>query len=403
MTAMTRRSLGALAAATAATRAVAVSRSARAAGQATVGMVLPLSGTFANQGTQFENGIKVFQALHGTTAGGLTVRTVSRDDQGPDSGDLARRLTQELIVRDKADIILGYNFTPNAMAAASLVNEAKKPALIINAATSVITERSPYFIRLSFTTAGPAYVLGKYAAEHGFKNVYTVCSDYAPGIDAETWFIKAFTAAGGKIAGSVRMPLATMEFAPFLQRAAEAKPDAVFSFDPGGDVAVAFMKEYARRGMAADGIKLLVTGDVVEDQSLPLFGEALKGVISCHHYQVGLDNPTNKAFLAKYKELFGQDAIPNFRSVQAYDGLNLTYLALNATKGDLATDTLLKAMEGVPIDSPRGIFHIDPATREPIQTMYVREGRPVNGQWQNVEIASYPNIGDPAKDPALKG
>ena len=399
MTALTRRSLGALATAT----ATAGVLPARAASQVTVGMVLPLSGTFANQGTQFENGAKVFQALHGSTAAGLPVRIVSRDDQGPDSGDLARRLTQELIVRDKADVILGYNFTPNAMAAASLLNEAKKPALIINAATSVITERSPYFIRLSFTTAAPAYVLGKYAAEHGFKNVYTIVSDYAPGIDAETWFIKGFTAGGGKIAGSVRTPVTTMEFAPFLQRAAEAKPDAIFSFDPGGDVAVAFMKEYARRGLAADGIRLLVTGDVVEDQSLPLFGDALKGVISVHHYQVGLDNPTNKAFVAKYKEIAGQDAIPNFRAMAAYDGMNLIYQAVNATKGDLSTAALMKAMEGVDIDSPRGTFHIDPVTREPIQTMYVREGRLVDGKWQNVEIASYPNIGDPAKDPALKG
>ena len=399
MTALTRRTLGALAAATATAGAVP----ARAASQVTVGMVIPLSGTYANQGTQFENGVKVFQALHGTTAAGLPVRVVSRDDQGPDSGDLARRLTQELIVRDKADIILGYNFTPNAMASASLLNEAKKPALVINAATSVITEKSPYFIRLSFTTAAVAFVLGKYAAQNGFKNVYTIVSDYAPGIDAETWFVKAFTAGGGKITGSVRTPVTTMEYAPFLQRAAEAKPDAIFSFDPGGDVAVAFMKEYARRGLAQQGIKLLVTGDVVEDQSLPLFGEALKGVISAHHYQVGLDNPTNKAFVAKYKELFGQDAIPNFRSVQAYDGLNLICTAVNATKGDLGTDALMKAMEGVPIDSPRGTFHIDPTTREPVETMYIREGRLVDGAWQNVQIAAYPNVTDPAKDPALKG
>lgn len=397
-TRMTRRGLGLLAGAAATTLALP----ARAAGQVTVGVVLPLSGLYANQGTQYENGIKVYQALHGTTAAGLTVKIVTRDDQGPDSGDLSRRLTQELILRDKADIILGYSFTPNAMAAATLLNEAKKPAIIINAATSVVTERSPYFIRASFTAAMSAYVLGRYAAANGIKTVYTIVSDYAPGIDSEKWFTKAFTDGGGKIIGGVRTPVSETEYAPFLQRAAEAKPDAIFNFNPGGDVAVAFMKEFKKRGLADQGIKLFVTGDVVEDQSLPLFGDAVKGVISVHHYQVGLDNPENVAFLKKYKELFGKDAIPNFRAMQAYDGMSLIYHAVEATKGDLSTPALMKALEGMTIASPRGKLTIDAATREPVETMYVREGRLVDGQWQNVQIAEYPETRDPAKDPALK-
>jgi branched-chain amino acid transport system substrate-binding protein len=377
-------------------------RPARAAGQLTIGVVLPMSGLYANQAEQYENGIKAYQALHGTTVAGLQVKVVTRDDQGPGSGDLARRLTQELILRDKADIILGYSFTPNAMAAASLLTEAKKPAVIINAATSVITEKSPNFIRASFTTAQLAYILGQYAAQQGVKTVYTIVSDYGPGIDAETWFNKAFVKGGGKIIGSARTPVSEMEYAPFLQRAIEAKPDAVFSFDPGGDVAVAFMKEAKKRGLAEAGIKLLVTGDVVEDQSLPLFGDAIKGVISVHHYQVGLKNPENIAFVKKYKEIGGKDAIPNFRAVQGYDGMALIYKAVEATKGDLSLPALMKAMEGMTIDSPRGKLTIDAATREPVQTMYVREGRMVDGQWQNVEIASFPNVKDPAKDPSLQ-
>ena len=400
MDSLTRRGLGGLALAAGA--AAAGVGSARAATQVVVGVELPLSGIYANQGTQYENGIKVFQALHGTTAAGLPVKLVTRDDQGPDSGDLSRRLTQELILRDKADVILAYSFTPNAMAAASLLNEAKKPAVIINAATAVITERSPWFVRASFTLPQVAYQLGKYAAEHGIKTVYSIVSDYGPGLDAETWFAKGFTGGGGKIIGSVRTPVSEMEYAPFLQRAAEAKPDAIFSFDPGGDVAVSFMKEYAKRGLAAQGIKLIVTGDVVEDQSLPLFGDSLKGVISVHHYQVGLDNPTNVAFLKKYRELFGADAIPNFRSIQAYDGLAMIYKAVEETKGDTSGPALLKALSNMTIDSPRGKLTIDPATREPIESMYVREGRLVDGKWQNVQIAEIPNAKDPAKDPALK-
>ena len=375
---------------------------AMAAGPLTIGVLFPQSGTYANEGTQYDNGIKVFQAMHGTTVAGMPVRVVLRDDQGPGSGDLSRRLTQELIVREKADVILGYSFTPNAMASATLLTEANKPAVIINAATSVITERSPNFVRVSFTTPQLAYVLGQYAAQQGVKTAYSIVSDYAPGIDAETWFRKGFEKGGGKIIGSVRTPVSEMEYAPFLQRAMEAKPEAVFSFDPGGDVAVAFMKEAKRRGLAEAGIKLFVTGDVVEDNSLPLFGDAVKGVISVHHYQVGLQNAENQAFVKKYKEMFGQNAIPNFRAVQGYDGMALIYAAVEKTKGDLSTAALLAAMKGMTLKSPRGTLTIDPETRDIVQTMYVREGRLVDGQWQNVEIAAYPNTKDPAKDPALK-
>ena len=397
---LTRRQLqfGALAAA----GVMAGAAPARAAGTLTIGVILPLSGIYADEGSQYENGIKTYQSMHGTTVAGMPVKIVTRDDQGPGSGDLSRRMSQELIVREKADVILGYSFTPNAMAAASLLTEAGKPGIIINAATSIITEKSPNFVRVSFTTPQTAYVLGEYAAQHGIKTAYTIVSDYGPGIDAEIWFIKAFTKGGGKIIGSARTPVSEMEYAPYLQRAMEANPDAVFSFDPGGDVAVAFMKEAKKRGLTDSGIKLLVTGDLVEDNSLPLFGDALKGVISVHNYQVGLQNPQNIAFVKKYKEMFGANAIPNFRAVAGYDGMALIYHAVEETKGDLSLAALMKAMKGATLDSPRGSFTIDPDTRDVIQTMYVREGQFVDGQWQNVQIAAFPNVKDPAKDPALK-
>lgn len=372
---------------------------ARAAdGKLTIGIVLPLSGLYANEGAQYENGIKVYQALHGTKAAGLDVETVARDDQGPGSGDLSRRLTQELIVRNKADVILGYSFTPNAMSAATLLTEAKKPAVIINAATSVITEKSPYFVRVSFTTGQLAATLGDWAAKNGVKSAYTIVSDYAPGIDAETWFKNAFTKAGGTIVGGARTPVSEMEYAPYLQRAQEAKPDAIFAFDPGGDVAVAFMKEAKKRGIMQSGIKMLVTGDVVEDNSVPLFGDAIEGVISVHHYQVGLDNDENKAFVKKYKEMFGADAIPNFRAVQGYDGMSLIYHAVEKTKGKVDADSLMEAFKGMTIQSPRGHVTIDPRTRDVVDDMYVRRGGQKDGLWQNIKIATYPDVKDPAKE-----
>lgn len=376
---------------------LAVTGSQAADGKLTIGVVLPLSGAFANEGEQYLNGIKVYQALHGNKVGNLTVETVVRDDQGPGSGDLSRRLSQELIVRNKADVILGYSFTPNAMSAATLLTEAKKPAVIINAATSVITERSPYFVRVSFTLPQIAATLGTWAAKNGIKTAFTIVSDYAPGIDAETWFKKTFTEGGGNVIGGVRTGVAEMEYAPYLQRATEAKPDAIFAFNPGGDVAVAFMKEVAKRGIQKTGIKLIVTGDVVEDQSLPLIGEALEDVISVQHYQLGISNPENAAFIKKYKETFGAKAIPNFRAVQGYDGMALIAKAVEKAGGKLDADALMAAFKGLTIQSPRGHVTIDPETRDVVQNMYIRRGMKKDGEWQNVEFEVVKDVKDPAK------
>jgi len=362
-----------------------------------VGTVLPLSGTFADQGRHYEDGMKVFQKIHGDTVGDLTVRFVVRDDQGPGSGDLARRLTQELILREKADIIVGYSFTPNAMAAASLLTEAKKPAIVVNAATSSITEKSEYFSRISFTMPQIAGTLGKWAAQSGIKTAYTIVSDYAPGVDAETWFIKSFEENGGKIVGSARTPVAEMEYAPFLQRAMEAKPEALFAFNPGGDVSIAFMKQAGERGVKEAGIKLMVTGDVVDDNLLPAMGNAVDGVISAWHYQADLDNPANARFLAGYREVFGAGAVPSYRSMQGYDAMALIYHALEKTGGKTDTDSLMAAIKGARLDSPRGPIVIDPETRDIVENIYIRRGEMKDGKWANVSFETIEAVRDPAK------
>ncbi|UFN46861.1 ABC transporter substrate-binding protein [Roseomonas sp. OT10] len=362
-----------------------------------LGVVLPLSGPFADQGRHYDDGIKLFQKLHGTKVGNLTVETVVRDDQGPGSGDLARRLTQELIQRSRAEAILGYSFTPNAMAAASLLTEAKRPGIIVNAATSVLTERSPYFSRVSLTLPQLAATLGNWAAKKGLKSVYTIVSDYAPGLDAETWFTRAFEAAGGKVIGGARTPVTAMEYSPFLQRAMEAKPDGVFGFNPGGDVSVAFMKQTRERGLTQSGIKLMVTGDVVDDNLLPAMGDALEGVISALNYQVELDNPANRRFLAGLREMSGPDVTPSYRTVQSYDGMALIYHALQQTGGKTDADSLMGAIRGARIDSPRGPFTIDPATRDIVQNIYIREGRKVDDRWANIAIETFEAVKDPAK------
>jgi branched-chain amino acid transport system substrate-binding protein len=368
-------------------------------GKLVIGLVLPLSGAFADQGQHYENGIKLFQKINGTKVAGLTVETVTRDDQGPGSGDLARRLTQELIVRNKADLIIGYSFTPNAMAAAALLTEAKKPAVIVNAATSILTEKSPYFVRASFTLPQLASSLGNWAAKNGVKTAYTIVSDYAPGVDAETWFKKTFEAAGGKVIGSARTPVTEMEYGPFLQRAMEAQPDAVFAFNPGGDVSIAFMKATKERGLQKAGIKLMVTGDVVDDNLLPAMGDAVDGVISALHYQVDLDNPANALFVKEYRAMFGAGAVPSYRVVQGYDAMALVYKAVEKTGGNLDGTALVDAMKGIKLDSPRGSLLIDPATRDVVQNIYIRKGGQKDGAWRNIAFDTIPDVKDPAKAP----
>jgi len=377
--------------------AVLTAPAAAADGKLTIGLVLPLSGAFADQGQHYENGIKLYQKINGSKVAGLTVETVVRDDQGPGSGDLSRRLTQELIVRNKADLIIGYSFTPNAMAAAGLLTEAKKPAVIVNAATSILTEKSPYFVRVSFTLPQLAASLGRWAASQGIKTAYTIVSDYAPGIDAETWFKQSFESRGGKIVGSSRTPVAEMEYGPFLQRAMEAKPEAVFAFNPGGDVSIAFMKATRERGLVKSGIRLLVTGDVVDESLLPAMGDAVDGVISSFHYQVDLDNPANALFLKEYHAMFGANAAPSARVLQGYDAMALVYKAVEKTGGNLDPSVLMEAFKGLKLDSPRGPLMIDPATRDVVENIYIRKGGQKDGVWRNIAIDTLPDVKDPAK------
>ena len=383
-------------AAAGATAGFAWPASLAAATPVTVGVILPLSGAFADQGGHYEAGMRLFHEVHGTRAGGRDVRIVVRDDQGAGSGDLARRLTQELILREKASIILGYSFTPNAMAAASLLTEAKVPGIIVNAATSALTQRSDYFTRISVTMSQVTHTLGKWAAANGIGTAYTIVSDYAPGVDAETWFTRGFSEGGGRVLRSDRTPLAAMEYGPFLQRAIEAKPDAVFAFNPGGDVSIAFVRQAGER-LKGTGIKLLVTGDVVDDNLLPAMGEAARDVISAWHYQVDVANAANTRFLAAFRAKFGAAAVPSYRVVQGYDGMALIHQTLDKTGGRTEGEVFMAAIRGARLDSPRGPVLIDPVTREIVENIYIRRGTVTGGGVANVTFATIEAVKDPAK------
>jgi branched-chain amino acid transport system substrate-binding protein len=368
---------------------------AHAATDLVVGAILPLSGAFADQGSHYETGMRLYQQMHGDEAAGRKIKLVVKDDQGPGSGDLARRLTQELIARDKAELIVGYSFTPNAMAAAGILTQAKTPGIIVNAMTSVLTEKSPYFTRVSATMPMVAFTLGKWAAGQGKKSAYLVVSDYAPGIDAETWFAKGFEAGGGKVIGKDRTPLSAMEYGPFLQRAIEAKPDVLFGFNPGGDVSIAFMKQAGAR-LKGTGIQLMVTGDVVDENLLPAMGDAAEGVISAWHYQAEIDNPANKAFLKAFQAAHGAGKLPSYRVMQGYDGMAMVYKALAKTGGKTG-DAFMEAVKGLGVDSPRGAFTIDAATREIVENIYIRRGVRAGGAVVNRPIATVEGVKDPSK------
>jgi len=361
-----------------------------------IGVIAEFSGPFADYGTQIVNGMKTYLKLHGDTFGGRKIEIIQRDTTGA-APDIAKRLAQELITRDNVDILAGFGLTPNALAVAPIDAEAKKPMVIMNAATSIITTRSPYIVRVSHTLPQDTQPIAQWAAKNGIKRAYTLISDYGPGIDAEGAFVKAFKAAGGQIIDSVRTPLQNPDFAPYLQRIKDSKPDAVFVFLPPGSQTIAFIKGYEERGLKQAGVKLIGTGDLTDDGVLQAMGEPTVGLITSFHYSASHDSPENKAFVKAYAEVNGTKYRPNFMACAGYDGMAAIAEALKKTGGSVDPDKFMAALKGMKLMSPRGPIMIDPETRDIVQTVYIREVKKVNGQLYNVEFDKFENVKDPGK------
>ena len=362
-----------------------------------VGMVVEMSGPFADIGRQIMNGARAYVKANGDTVAGRKVELVVKDTTGM-APDVAKRQAQELITNDKVDFLAGFGLTPNALAVAPLATEAKKPMIVMNAATSIITTRSPYIARVSMTLPQVTAPLATWAIKNGIRQVYTLVSDYGPGIDAETQFKKTFTAAGGQIVGEVRTPPNNPEFAPFLQRIKDARPQAVFIFLPQGAQPVAIMKGFAERELDKAGIRLIATGDVTEDSLIETMGDAPLGVVTTHQYSVAHDSPQNRAFLKAYAEIAGPGNRPNFMAVGAWDGMAAIYEVIRRLNGKIDGDRAMEVLKGLKIDSPRGPITIDPVTRDVIQTIYVRRvERLKDGKLYNVEFDRFDNVKDPGK------
>jgi len=361
-----------------------------------IGVIAEFSGPFADYGAQIVAGMRTYLKLYGDVYGGKKIEIITRDTTGA-APDIAKRLAQELVTRDNVDILAGFGLTPNALAVAPISAEAKKPMVIMNAATSVITTRSPYIVRVSHTLPQDTQPMAQWAAKNGIKRVFTLVSDFGPGIDAETTFVKAFKAAGGEIVDSVRSPLSNNDFAPFLQRIKDSRPEAIFVFLPPGSQTIGFIKGYEERGLKQAGIRIVATGDLTDDGVLQAMGEPTLGLITSFHYSAAHDSPENKAFIKAYVETNGTRLRPNFMACAGYDGMAAIAEALKKTGGSVDAEKLLAALKGMRLTSPRGPIMIDPDTRDIVQTVYIRRVEKVDGLLYNVEFDKYPDVKDPGK------
>ena len=365
---------------------------ARAEDTFKIGLILPMTGGQASTGKQIDNAIKLYMKQHGDTVAGKKIEVILKDDGA--LPDKAKTAAQELIVNEKVNVIAGFGVTPAALAAAPLATQGKIPEIVMAAGTSIITEKSPYIVRTSFTLPQSSTIIGDWAVKNGIKKVATLTSDYAPGNDALASFKEHFTAGGGEIVEEVKVPLANPDFAPFLQRMKDAKPDAVFVFVPAGQGGN-FMKQYAERGLDKAGIKVIGPGDVMDDDLLNGMGEAALGAVTAHIYSAAHPSQANKDFVATYKKEFNQR--PGFMAVGGYDGIHLIYEALNKTGGNADGDKLVEAMKGMKWESPRGPISIDPDTRDIVQNVYIRKVEKVDGELYNVEFETFKDVKDPGK------
>jgi branched-chain amino acid transport system substrate-binding protein len=359
-----------------------------------IGVILPFSGQFADTGVQLDNGIKLYMQQHGNTVAGKKIEVI-RKDVGGIAHEVAKRLAQELIVRDGADILAGFALTPNALAAAEVSAQAKKFMVVMNAATSSITTKSPYLARTSVTVPQLDETFGSWAAKSGIKTVYTMVSDYGPGLDAETAFQRAFQEGGGKIVGSVRMPVANADFSAFVQRAKDANPEAIFIFVPGGTQPAAIGKALASRGITPQNTKILGGGEITFEDALKSMGDDAIGIITAFHYDYNHASPLNKEFVTAYNKAFGRN--PDIYSIGGYDGMHLIYAALQKTGGKADGQDLIDAAKGMMWESPRGPLSVDPETRDIVQTVYIRRVEKVDGRLVNVEFDKVENVKDPLK------
>src|SRR3982074_1377750 len=357
-----------------------------------IGMSFAMTGAgFNAAGRQAAAGARLYLQQHGDTVAGKKIQLILRDDAGV--ADNARRLVQEMIVNDKVNIIAG-GITPTVLAYGQLGTQAKMPTVVMISGAPVTTTPSPYFVRTSFILSQSSWIMGEWAIKNGSKRVVTLVNEWAPGTEAETSFKQGFTELGGQVIESIRIPLANPDFAPFLQRIRDLKPDTAFIYFPGTQAGI-FAKQFAERGLAGSGIKIIGPGDLTDDDELNSMGDQMLGMVTAHDYSAAHDSALNKKYVEDFKK--ANNFRPNFVSVGGYDGMHLIYEALKKTGGKTDGDSLVAAMKGMRWESPRGTMAIDPETRDIVQPIYIRKVEKVNGELWNMEFAKFDDVKDPLK------
>ena len=371
---------------------------AQAAEPLRIGLIATYSGPYADYGRQFDAGVALYLKEHGGKIAGRTVEIVKKDTAGP-APDAAKRIAQELIVRDKVSVLTGLDFSPNAYAVGAVAAQAKVPVVVMNAASSGITTSSPYVARVSFTVQQMANPMARWMLKNGVKEAYTVVADYASGTDAETAFKKAFTEGGGKVVGEVRTPMNNPDFSAYVQRIKDAKPQAVFFFFPSGVMPPAFLKVWKERGMEEAGIKLYATGEATDDSYLQATGDVALGLVTAHHYSYAHKSAKNEKFVKDFVAEFGTQLRPSYFAITAYDAMTAIDLAYKKAGAEASGDKVMEALKGIAFESPRGPIEIDPATRDIVQTVYIRKvEKTKDGQLVNVEFDKFDRVKDPAKE-----
>jgi len=358
-----------------------------------IGLILPMTGQQANVGREIEAAVRLYMAQNGDTVAGKKIQVILKDDTT--QPDVTRRLAQELVVNEKVNVLAGFGITPSALAAAPIATQSKTPEVVMSAATSSITQASPYIVRTSFTLPQVSVSLADWAPKNGIKKVVTLVSDYGPGLDAEKFFKERLQFNGGQVTESLRVPLRNPDFAPFLQKVRDLKPDALFVFVPAG-AGAAVMKQFLERGLDKAGIKLIATGDVTDDEQLNAMGDGALGVVTSHHYSAAHPSAANKKFVEAFKKA-NKGLRPNFMAVGGYDGMRVIYEALKKTQGKGGGDALVGAMKGQIFESPRGPVYIDAQTRDIVQNVYLRKVEKKDGELYNVEFAVIKDVKDPGK------
>ncbi len=359
-----------------------------------IGLILPMTGPFASTGKQIEAAARLYMAQNGSTVAGKKVELILKDDTA--APDVTKRLAQELVVNEKVNVLAGFGLTPLALATAPIATQSKTPLVVMAAATSSITQASPYIIRTSFTLPQAAVALGDWAPKDNIKRVVSLVSDFGPGIDAEKYFKDRFTFNGGQVVETLRVPMRNPDFAPFLQKVRDIKPDALYVFVPSG-AGTALMKQFAERGLDKAGIRLIGTGDVTDDDILNGMGDVALGVVTSHHYSTSHKSALNQKFVEAFEKA-NNNLRPNFMAVGGYDGMRVIYEALRATKGQGGGEALLNAMKGQIFESPRGPMFIDAQTRDVVHNIYIRKVEKVNGQLYNTEFETIKDVKDPGKN-----